>query len=158
MRKSLLYACLVLSVPASAVAQKARGEWWTVCQDDPIEDSRTCTVEIVPENWKSEGSTPVIAISQTMLLIVIGFNNSPGSDVVIRIDDNKPIRWEDGKYPRPILLKVIEQLKTGKRIVTRYTRWPYNVPLDLATKSDPESFRRAFAEAKRKIAEYHKGK
>ena len=57
--------------------------------------------------------------------VKVGFANFPGSDMVVQVDDNAPIRWPASDlHAEKDFAEVIEQLKTGKKALAYFSKWP----------------------------------
>jgi hypothetical protein len=63
--------------------------------------------------------------------LLVGSNTSPGSNVAIRVDDTPAFT---GNEKAPFIgvnaQKVIDALKAGTRVTTRYVKWPQNTNVD----------------------------
>lgn len=100
----------------------AHRAWVLKCEKDAVTDK--VSAQIIKGNlmvfraadWESVG-----LIEQTY----------PGSDQTVRVDDNPALVAASGDTPNLRNGKVIvEQLKTGRKFLTRYLDWPYGVNRD----------------------------
>lgn len=67
------------------------------------------------------------------LRISIGSSHYPSSSVALRIDSKKPFYTtadNDGVFSSAQTKNIIAQLRSGKKITTRYAKWPYRSSVD----------------------------
>lgn len=65
--------------------------------------------------------------------IQIGSNNYPGTDILVRVDKNEPIKAKaDPGYTTSQSDSLITQFKTGNTALSRYIEWPYETNKDLS--------------------------
>ena len=100
---------------AASEIDETYGAWRVRCSDDRIYDLRTCVIH---------SSTITVGIaSKGIEMVTVGRNTYPGSEVVVRVDENPPIDLsEDISFET--YSEVIEQLKAGDLVLTRHTEWP----------------------------------
>ena len=100
---------------------KGPGNWWIRCGKDAMEDFAYCDM--------TREDLAVSLYDDGRVFVIIGVNNYPGSKIAIRIDKGKPISGEAG-FVGNEARKIIEKLKAGKTVTTRYQEWPYRVNID----------------------------
>ena len=71
---------------------------------------------------------------------------------IYRVDKNEPIRWNEDSTGVSLYQAVLGQLKAGRSIQTRYTKWPSHITWD--ENMPLEGFTAAYNEAKRRAAQY----
>lgn len=141
---------LALGVTMLALAVAAQAHAWEVaCRDDAVEDVRLCVIhssEILPRNLR------VVLASDVGPMVSFGVENRPGSDEVVRIDDNRPIRWDTTNEHSPE--QAIQQMIKGRILRFRWTEWPNT---DHDGQVSLQGFTAALEEAKRRAAAYKTG-
>lgn len=106
------------SVPSTPIGYEF-DNWRIKCERDKIDDKVFCYLQ--KENfsigiWKN-GS----------FVITIASEARPNSEIAIRIDENKPFFGSaQNGFDKKSLVKIIEQLKQGNSVTTRYEKWPGN--------------------------------
>tara|TARA_B110000238_G_scaffold9522_1_gene9697 strand:+ start:1698 stop:2477 length:780 start_codon:yes stop_codon:yes gene_type:complete len=97
--------------------------WGTGCYKDEMDDTRYCQLSkegLAVGIWK-DGSS----------FITIGHSHYPGSNVTLRIDKGKPIiKSEEHSFTNAQSDDIINALKSGKTVLTRYQEWPYQRNID----------------------------
>jgi hypothetical protein len=98
------------------------GVWQVTCEVDLIDDSRFCQVR---RPW----AVLIVSFGTKCqpLAIVVGNEHYPGTESLLRIDGGKPMstRHPEGLFSKATFGPVVQQLRTGKQIVTRFVRWPH---------------------------------
>ena len=83
-----------------------------------MDDTHWCGLEkghVLIGIWKDR--TPFVRV---------GHKHYPNSKIAVRIDKNSPISApEDKGFTNSQSIAIIEQLKEGKSLLTRYQEWPY---------------------------------
>ena len=95
--------------------------WSMTCKIDKIDDEPLCYVQ---------RKDVVVVRSPRGSTVTIGGENYPGSDVSVRIDDRPPLRAAAPAFVGAAADRVVSQMRTGKRMITRYQKWPYKSYLD----------------------------
>jgi hypothetical protein len=108
---------------------KEYGTNWSLgCSIDEMDDTHFCYLDrkdLRVGIWK-DGKT----------FIWIGNNHYPGSNIALRVDKNKPIiASEERGFTDSQSLEIIEQLKKGTSVLTRYKEWPYQSNEDQSFKT-----------------------
>lgn len=97
--------------------------WHIVCKIDKMDDSRWCYLsreDLILGIWK-DGS----------YYVSVGYNHQPGSKISVRVDKNEPISALESKgFSSLQARKIIEQLKSGNTVLTRYQKWQYKADCD----------------------------
>jgi hypothetical protein len=129
--KPLMYASIVIMelglLLASLVNAQERSNiqgWKITCKNDPIHDIRTC--------HGIKGDLIVLLQRSGRLNIdVVGSDDQyPGSHVYVRVDRRKPHSAGEGGWSNADAWRIVDELKTGKIAITRYTNWPHNRLID----------------------------
>lgn len=92
--------------------------WRVSCDKDVIDDSKTC--------YLSRGDALfVIMRGGGDVLVSVGTSNDPGSSIAIRVD-GKPayLAAEKTGFTGVKAIEVIEAIRNGKSVVTRYSKFP----------------------------------
>lgn len=109
--------------------------WSVSCKKDPIDDSKYCNM--------SKADLSIFLFSKSGLYVSIGGNNYPGSDVAIRVDTQPAtIGNEKAQFSGDKAKQIIDALKSGKQITTRYQKWPQGY--DTTSTFDLSGFNEAF--------------
>ena len=101
------------------------GIWQVSCHKDAISDAKRCEMK--------KNSLWVYAHRDGRTIVSIGDNHYPGSSVTIRIDGDTPISTsatQDGDFSARSSARIIDRLKSGSTITTRYMEWPYRSWVD----------------------------
>lgn len=110
---------------SSKLEYSINDNWNTRCDFDGMDDSHWCSMQkgnIYIGIWK-DGSS----------YIQIGSNNFPGTDILVRVDKNGPIKAKaDPGYTTRQTDKLIAQFKTGNTALSRYIEWPHERNKDLS--------------------------
>lgn len=92
--------------------------WSTRCKRDEMDDTHWCALDrgdLRIGIWKD--GTPFVSI---------GNSHYPNSDIAIRVDKNKPITASEKiGFTSAQSIEIIDQLKKGNSVLTRYQEWPY---------------------------------
>lgn len=103
----------------------AKKNWHVSCKKDLIDDSKTCYMDIY--------DLTIFVSSKLGTFVSVGGQTVPGSSVVIRIDDRPAITSSSkGPFVGQQASEIVTGLKTAKRVVTRYEKWPSGVNVDKA--------------------------
>lgn len=94
-------------------------DWYFVCERDKFNNSRICTLS---------KDDVMVMVRDGKYSVLVGGNHFPRSKSAIKIDNNATIYGDEGISQTP--KKVIEQLKQGKKVFTRYQEWPYQFNRD----------------------------
>lgn len=90
--------------------------WRVACKKDAIDDSKYC--------YMSFHDLTVWKFSSGGYRVSVGGETYPGSEVAVRIDGAPAITGSKEIFGGPNADKIIEGLKAGKQVTTRYVRWP----------------------------------
>lgn len=95
------------------------GTNWHVGIDvDLIEDTHRARLR--------RGDLVIVRTSGGRTFVRVGHKHFPRSPMVVRIDDHAPIRArEDRGFTPEQVERILEQLRTGEVVTTRYMQWPY---------------------------------
>lgn len=92
--------------------------WSIQCKLDKMDDTHWCSLDrgdLRVGIWKD--GTPFVSV---------GSSHYPNSMIAVRVDKNKPISAsEKTGFTKAQSAEIIEQLKKGSSILTRYQEWPY---------------------------------
>lgn len=92
--------------------------WGRVCRLDEMDDTHWCYLDKKDLRigiWKD--GTPFVSI---------GHSHYPNSTVAVRVGGNKPIKAsENTGFTKAQSVEIVEQLKKGNSVLTRYQEWPY---------------------------------
>lgn len=123
--KRLILTAGFAALVACATQEPARAAWELSCEDDPIEDTRVCNL--------AGTHITVIGLAKRdgrlSEFVTLGYDRYPGSDKVFRVDQNAAIRWPENETTGDSA-RLIEQMIKGKKMLTRYTKWPYGTTVD----------------------------
>lgn len=97
--------------------------WSIGCKVDAMSDNKSCNM--------SNGSL-FIYRDKTGWSVFVSGDHFPGTGSMIRINGGKPITTsdDDGMFSHAASARIVEQLKNGAEVATRYTNWPYNTYTD----------------------------
>jgi len=110
-----------------------KSAWNTACKTDTMTDDVTCYV--------SHKSFYIIK-SKTGYTLLVGSEHFPGTAAYVRIGKQKPISsGKDGIFSPADSFKIIESVGRQGIVSTRYTKWPYETPVD--EKLDTKYFEQA---------------
>ncbi len=113
--------------------------WHVSCRKDVITDGKSC--------FMNRGATFVFVDDTGAYNLHLGTDHYPGSDIVIRIDNGKPIfmnsRTSTGSFGPRLSAAIIQSISKAKTVTTRYYKWPRNLPLDATW--EPYGFNEALA-------------
>ncbi|MCF5868314.1 hypothetical protein [Aeromonas veronii] len=105
------------------VGDQYGSNWSTQCQFDEIDDTHWCSLnkeDLQIGIWKD--GTPFVSV---------GHSHYPNSNIAIRVDKSKPVTAsEKNGFTKDQSAKIIQQMKVGSTIVTRYQKWPYQTNID----------------------------
>jgi hypothetical protein len=108
------------------VKDKYGTNWSTSCKTDEMDDSRWCALD--------KGDLRVGIWKDGSSFITIGNEHYPESKITIRIDKNKPISApEKAGFTTEQSDELIAGLLSGKAVLTRYQKWPYQSNIDNLT-------------------------
>lgn len=97
--------------------------WRTTCRVDGMDDSHWCAL--------LRGSLAIGIGKSGRPLVSIGSEHFPGSKITIRIDKNPPITAMAGNgFSEQQAKEIIDQLKGGETVLTRYVKWPRQSNVD----------------------------
>lgn len=111
--------------------QSEISDWYPVCNKDRFNGSKSCTLS---------KDTVLVMLKDGTYAVPVGKRHYPRSKSAIKIDNHATIYGYEGISESP--KKVIEQLKQGKKVFTRYQEWPYqhNRDSEIDLTSFPEKF------------------
>lgn len=101
-----------------------RAENWEIaCNSDPMDDSKVCHIS------RQADGIPIalfVAYAGGGVGVCVGVDHYPNKPVQIRVDD-KPAHTTDRSkcFWDAEAAKIVEEITTGKNVVTRYMEWPY---------------------------------
>lgn len=94
-----------------------KNNWSVGCKKDAIDDSKIC--------YMSVGGLMVFVEGKDKYVVSVGSHHFPGTSVAVRIDENAAIKGGvDGDFSGTEASGIINQLKSGKKITTRYRKFP----------------------------------
>ena len=105
------------------VGDKYGTNWSTQCRFDEMDDTHWCSLnrEDLQIGILKDG-TPFVSV---------GGSHYPNSNIAVRVDKNKPVTAsEKNGFTKDQSAKIIQQMKVGSTIVTRYQKWPYQTNID----------------------------
>ena len=115
---------LLLAYPVNAQEHSNIQGWRITCKNDPIHDIRTC------DGIKGELMV-ILQRSGRLNIDLVGRDDPyPGSYVYVRVDQRKPHKSGEGGWVNADAWRIVDELKTGKTAITRYTNWPHNRLID----------------------------
>ncbi|WP_033782737.1 hypothetical protein [Pantoea sp. 9140] len=107
--------------------------WNSACKSDTMTDEVTCYV--------SHKSFYMFK-NKTGYYLLVGSDHFPQTVAYIRLGKDKPISsGKDGVFSSADSLKIIESINNQTTLSTRYTKWPYETPVD--EKLDTKYFEQA---------------
>ncbi|ELY4596855.1 hypothetical protein ACOZ0V_004065 [Cronobacter malonaticus] len=110
-----------------------KSAWSSACKTDAMTDEVTCYV--------SHNSFYVFR-DKSGYQVLVGAEHFPGTFAYVRIGKDKPFSsGEGGVFSASDSIKIIESIDKQSSVSTRYTRWPYERPVD--EKLDVKYFRQA---------------
>lgn len=99
-----------------------KASWQLGCKTDSMTDEYNCYI-----NQKHI----YIVKDKDSYHVIIGSEHFPKTHSFIRIDNEKPIESGDGGiFSVEQSGEIIEALSSGSKVKTRYTKWPYENPVD----------------------------
>lgn len=100
------------------------GGWSIGCSRDAMSDVKSCHL--------SNSDLFILLYADGWSVLVSGEDHYPGTGSLVRINHGKPITTSDndGLFSRAASKRIVENLKDGGEVVTRYTNWPYNTYTD----------------------------
>ena len=120
--------------------------WVIGYEDDPIEDTLSWYLR---PRFAARLALTITVSSDGMLSIDVGEDKYPGSNVVVRVDENTPVRWRADTNPRDVFEQLIDQFKKGKKALTRWQDGPENITRD--HKVDLEGFTESYEQLKQMV-------
>lgn len=102
--------------------------WDRHCAVDPMTDERLCLV--------TQGDISIIVNRNGVSIISIGSEHFPGSQVFLRIDEAVAQVTAPPGWGGAAAVKLISKMASGKKLVTRYTKWPDRAATDGVTQSE----------------------
>ena len=117
---------LFATAPNEDWKKMSRDNCWTIdSSKDPIEDFVMC--------WLIRNDFALAYRNGEYQRVVIGRNNYPESEIVVRVDQQAPFRTAAPGFTADQTQQIITQMLSGRSIVTRYQKWPYKANIDLTT-------------------------
>ncbi len=101
------------------------GYWKIYCSNDSMSDARECNIY--------QGYLTLKVFSDQRIAVFVGWDNFPNSSIAIRIDSDKPISVPvvtNNSFGFRLSKRIVEMMKSGSKIRTRYMEWPYQTYLD----------------------------
>ncbi|MFH7326259.1 hypothetical protein [Desulfurivibrio sp. C05AmB] len=97
--------------------------WSLGCQKYQADDAYWCSLY--------KPALRVVITKDASYLVSVGRSHYPGSSITVRVDDNEPIQ-ETGKtvFSKQQSAAIVEQLKRGESVLTRYQEWPHREDKD----------------------------
>lgn len=143
-------AWLAATALLSGVCSTDASAWSVGCYDDATEDRRTCVVDPFPEILTNDFR--VYVWSDLGTSVSVGHENVPGSFETVRIDENRPIRWDTTNESAPT--SVVQQMIAGNILRYRWSEWPSGRVVD--GQVSLTGFTSAYKEAKQRAAAYRR--
>lgn len=103
------------------------GDWHVTCEKDAMTDKVFCR--------GNRGDLDIDLHGNGRVVVSIGTENFPGSNVAIRIDRGKPISNQKSPRGNPWFSAaeskaIVAKLRTANTVTTRYKKWPYESYVD----------------------------
>lgn len=99
-----------------------KSSWQVGCKTDVMTDEYNCYV------YQKD---IYIIRDKNGYRIAIGTDHFPNTKSYIRIDGNQPIEsGSDGVFSIDDSQKIISSLSSKSKVITRFTKWPYERPID----------------------------
>lgn len=94
------------------------GNWSTICKRDKIDDTYFCSLQ--------KEDLVITILKNDVIIVTVGSNHYPDSEIAVRVDKNKPFATSSKEvgFSKKQSAQIIEQLKKGKSVTTRYKKWP----------------------------------
>ncbi len=147
----LIAACFAIAaVPANAAdrsIEESSGDWRISCFDDDFTEYRDCYV------IRDTLSVLVSGMGYEIVIVGLGYDRPPESEVVVQVDENAPLRWrQEDLYADSTFSKAIRQFRAGQTAQLQFLEGP------LETKVGAEisliGFTKAYQRAKRLVRDY----
>ncbi len=147
----LIAACFAIAgVPAHAAdksIEESAGDWRISCYDDHITEYRDCYV--------IRDTLSVLVSGQGYEIVIVGFgyDRPPESEVVVRVDDNAPLRWrQEDLYADGTFSKAIRQFRAGQTAQLQFLEGPSETAV--GAEISLIGFTKAYQRAKRLVRDY----
>lgn len=99
-----------------------KSSWQVGCKTDAMTDEYNCYV------YQKD---IYIIRDKNGYRVAIGTDHFPNTKSYIRIDGNQPIEsGNDGVFSIDDSQKIISSLSSKSKVITRFTKWPYERPID----------------------------
>ncbi|HBC0018022.1 TPA: hypothetical protein JG871_003941 [Enterobacter hormaechei subsp. xiangfangensis] len=106
---------------STTIGEPGANDSWSIgCKIDPMNDTKSCNM--------SNGDLFIWRDKSGWSVFVSGGDHYPGTSSSIRINGGKPFTTgdNDGMFSHAVSARIVDQLKGGAEVLTRYTDWPYN--------------------------------
>lgn len=107
--------------------------WFISCYKKEFDNTKVCHLH---------GGDLWVYLINGKYSVSVGSDIYPGTRAGFRVDNGKSVYGYEGDFSNPLVL--INQLKKGKFVYTRYQEWPYLAHID--KKTDLEDFNEKFNE------------
>lgn len=106
-----------------AITEKLDSNWSLSCDVDAMSDKKSCLA--------TKGDLHIFFPANGKPLVSVGASVYPGIPVKIRIGKNTPLTNEGDKFfDAASSAAVLNSLLKGEAVRTRYSKWPYETPID----------------------------
>jgi hypothetical protein len=126
------------------------GSWSVRCQDDRIDDSRSCL--ILSQSPNKLGVTVVKGGAG----VTIGFAQAyPASENAVRVDSQTAVKWQEATVTAQILVTqrtALAQMLSGRKYLARWFEWPSQK--EIIYEGSLSGFREAYEWAQATVAAY----
>ena len=152
MRISVLIAvCFAIAaVPVNAAdksIEESSGDWRISCFDDDFTEYRDCYV------IRDTLSVLVSGQGYEIVIVGLGYDRPPESEVVVQVDDNAPLRWrQEDLYADGTFSKAIRQFRAGQMAQLRFLQGPAET--EVGAEISLIGFTKAYQRAKRLVRDY----
>ena len=96
--------------------------WQSICRRDKMTDDRRC--------FLIQGGLSVTVDRSNSFSVNIGHNHYPGTNVMLRLDSEKPMSAGENGWIGVDAGKIVKKILASKKVATRFTKWPNKVPSD----------------------------
>ncbi len=147
----LIAACFAIAgVPANAAdksIEESSGDWRISCYEDDITEYRDCYV------IRDTLSVLVSGQGYEIVIVGLGFERPPESEVVVRVDENAPLRWrQEDLYADGTFSKAIRQFRAGQTAQLQFLEGPSET--EVGAEISLIGFTKAYQRAKRLVRDY----
>jgi len=117
-------AGVMASSTATSEPSSLGGDWSVKCESDPMDDSVSCSVHRVRRASEIIMSL-FLSYDGTDYDVCVGADHYPGKDIQIRVDSNQAHSVTGACFSHAKSAAIMDELRSGTKVVTRYQKWPY---------------------------------